>query len=89
MKDMDELTRNLMAHRDPVFDRVLYQKDEFTRLVLSRSTFMTQQSLSVRYWYLAFDEVWQPTGDGVNWHCNDASYNLLVDALTELVKNSS
>ena len=89
MKEMDELTRNLMAHIDPVFDRVLYQKDEFTRLVLSRSTFMTQQYLSVRYWYLDFDEVWQPTGDGVNWHYNDASYNLLVDALTELVKNSS
>ena len=89
MKDMDELTRNLMAHRDPVFDRVLYQKDEFTRLVLSRSTFMTQQYLSVRYWYMDFDEEWQPTGDGVNWHYNDASYNLLVDALAELVKNSS
>ena len=89
MKDMDELTRNLMAHRDPVFDRVLYQKDEFTRLVLSRSTFMTQQYLSVRYWYLDFDEVWQPTGEGVNWHYNDSSYNLLVDALAELVKNSS
>ena len=89
MKEMDELTRNLMAHRDPVFDRVLYQKDEFTRLVLSRSTFMTQQYLSVRYWYMDFDEEWQPTGDGVNWHYNDASYNLLVDALAELVKNSS
>jgi hypothetical protein len=25
----------------------------------------------------------------VNWHYNDASYNLLVDALTELVKNSN
>ena len=89
MKEMDELTRQLMAHRDPVFDRVLYQKDEFTRLVLSRSTFMTQQYLSVRYWYMDFDEEWQPTGDGVNWHYNDASYNLLVDALAELVKNSS
>ena len=89
MKDMDDLTRNLMAHRDPAFDRVLYQKDEYTRLVLSRSTFMTQQYLSVRYWYLDFDEQWCPTGDGVNWHYNEASYNLLVDALTELVKNSN
>ena len=89
MKEMDELTRQLMAHRDPVFDRVLYQKDEYTRLQLSRSTFQTQQYLSVRYWYMDFDGEWQPTGDGVNWHYNDASYNLLVDALAELVKNSS
>ena len=89
MKEMDELTRQLMAHRDPVFDRGLYQKDEYTRLPLSRSTFQTQQYLSVRYWYMDFDEKWQPTGEGVNWHYNDASYNLLVDALAELVKNSS
>lgn len=89
MKEMDDLTRQLMAHRDPVFDRVLHYKDAYTRLQLSRSTFQTQQYLSVRYWYMDFDEVWQPTGDGVNWHYNDASYNLLVSALEELVKSSN
>lgn len=88
MKEMDDLTIQLMAHRDPVFDRVLYQKDEFTRLQMSRSTFQTQQYLSIRYWYMDFEGDWKPTGDGINWHYNDASYNLLVDALAELVKIS-
>ena len=88
MKPLDDLTIQLIAHRDPVFDRVIYQKDEFTRLQLSRSTFQTQQYLSIRYWYMDFDEQWYPTGDGVNWHYNDASFNLLADALAELTKTN-
>ena len=86
MKDMDDFSRQLMAHKDQDFDRVIAKKDEFTKLMLSRSTFMGRQYISIRYWYLDFDEEWKPTGDGVNWLYDDFSYNSLVDALSDLVK---
>lgn len=83
---LDDFTKQLLAERDSDFDKVIGRKDEFTRLIMSRSTFLGKQYLSIRYWYLDFDETWQPTGDGVNWLYDDFSFNALADALTELVK---
>lgn len=62
-------------------------EDGFTEIRLTVSDFRGKLYLSLREWYLDFEEEWQPGKVGFTWELSDTILNSFIEAFRYLFSN--
>lgn len=72
---------------DDLIDEVIWE-DDLEQLRLTISEFRGKQYLSIRYWYLTFDEEWAPTNRGITFPYTHELVTYLVDAFSKILSKA-
>lgn len=72
---------------DDLINEVVWE-DGNEQLRFTVSEFLDKQYLSLRYWYLDFDEEWHPTNKGVTFPYTAELVTYLVAAFSKLLSDT-
>lgn len=72
---------------DDLIDEVIWE-DGSEQLRFTVSEFSGKMYLSLRYWYLTFEEDWAPTTKGVTLPYNPDTVTYLVEAFSKILSKT-
>lgn len=72
---------------DDLIDEVIWE-DGSEQLRFTVSEFRGKMYLSLRYWYLTFEEDWAPTTKGVTLPYNTDTVTYLVEAFSKILSKT-
>ena len=72
---------------DDLIDEVIWE-DGSEQLRFTVSEFRGKMYLSLRYWYLTFEEDWAPTTKGVTLPYNQDTVTYLVEAFSKILSKT-
>lgn len=72
---------------DDLINEIIWE-DQHEQLRFTISEFRGKYYLSLRYWYLDFEEEWQPTTKGVTLPYTHETVTFLVDAFSKLLSKT-